>query len=40
MLKKSAMSFSQGGNGVLRYQGHVCVTNVDELREHIIIKRP
>ncbi|KAH0689070.1 hypothetical protein KY289_016428 [Solanum tuberosum] len=28
--------FSQGGDGVLRYQGRLCVPNVDELRQHIL----
>ena len=26
-------SFSKGGDGVLRYQGRLCVPNVDGLRE-------
>ena len=29
---------SQGGNGVLRYQGRLCVPNVGELRKHILKK--
>ena len=28
--------FSQGGDGVLRYQGRLCVPNVGELRQHIL----
>ncbi|WMV54527.1 hypothetical protein MTR67_047912 [Solanum verrucosum] len=28
--------FSQGGNGVLRYQGRLCVPDVGELRQHIL----
>ena len=27
--------FSQGGDGVLRYQGRLCVPDVGELRQHI-----
>ena len=27
---------SQGGDGVLRYQGRLCVPDVGELREHIL----
>ncbi|KAH0694838.1 hypothetical protein KY285_021935 [Solanum tuberosum] len=30
--------FSQGGDGVLRYQGRLCVPNVGELRQHILTK--
>ncbi|WMV45591.1 hypothetical protein MTR67_038976 [Solanum verrucosum] len=33
VLKKSVEAFSQGGDGVLRYQGCLCVKNVDDLRE-------
>ena len=29
-------SFSQRGDGVLRYQGTLCVTNVDDLRSRIL----
>ncbi|WMV49716.1 hypothetical protein MTR67_043101 [Solanum verrucosum] len=36
VLKKSVEGFSQGGDGVLRYQGHLCVPNVDDLREQIL----
>ena len=28
--------FSQGGDGVLRYQGRLCVPDVGELRHHIL----
>ena len=28
--------FSQGGDGVLRYKGRLCVPNVGELRNHIL----
>ena len=28
--------FSQGGDGVLRYQGRLCVLDVGELRQHIL----
>ena len=28
--------FSQGGDGVLRYQGRLCVHDVRELRQHIL----
>ena len=28
--------FSQGGDGVLRYQGRFCVPDVGELRQHIL----
>ncbi|WMV08283.1 hypothetical protein MTR67_001668 [Solanum verrucosum] len=28
--------FSQGGDGVLRYQGRLCVPDVGELRKHIL----
>ncbi|WMV46045.1 hypothetical protein MTR67_039430 [Solanum verrucosum] len=36
VLNKSIEAFSQGGYGVLRYQGHLCVPNVDGLREKIL----
>ncbi|WMV37778.1 hypothetical protein MTR67_031163 [Solanum verrucosum] len=36
VLKKSVEAFSQGGDGVLRYQGRLCVPNVDDLREQIL----
>ncbi|WMV46607.1 hypothetical protein MTR67_039992 [Solanum verrucosum] len=36
VLKKSVQDFSQGGECVLRYQGRLCVLNVDDLREQIL----
>ncbi|KAH0652788.1 hypothetical protein KY289_030466 [Solanum tuberosum] len=36
VLKKSVEAFSQEGDGVLRYQGRLCVPNVDDLREQIL----
>ena len=30
--------FSQGGDGVLRYQGGLCVPDVGELRQHILVE--
>lgn len=36
MLKKSVEDVSQGGDGLLRYQGHLYVPNVDELRGQIL----
>ena len=30
--------FSQEGDGVLRYQGRLCVPNVGELRNHILVE--
>ncbi|WMV14103.1 hypothetical protein MTR67_007488 [Solanum verrucosum] len=36
VLRKSGEAFSQGGDGVLRYQDHLCVPNIDDLREHIL----
>ncbi|WMV32887.1 hypothetical protein MTR67_026272 [Solanum verrucosum] len=38
VVKNSTEAFSQGGDGVLTYQGHLCVPNVDDLREHILSK--
>ena len=40
-LKESVLSkyneyLSQGGDGVLRYQGRLCVPNVDNLRRQIL----
>lgn len=35
-LKKSIEAFSQGGDGVVRYQGHLCVPNMDDLMEQIL----
>ncbi|WMV41245.1 hypothetical protein MTR67_034630, partial [Solanum verrucosum] len=36
VLKKSVEAFSQGGDGVLRYQGQLCILDVDGLREKIL----
>ncbi|WMV18602.1 hypothetical protein MTR67_011987 [Solanum verrucosum] len=36
VLKKSVEAFSQRGDGVLRYQGHLYVPRIDDLREHIL----
>ena len=33
---QSVEVFSQGGDGVFRYQGRLCVPNVGELRQHIL----
>ena len=30
--------FSQEGDGVLRYQGRLCVPDVGELRHHILVE--
>ena len=30
--------FSQGGDGVLRYQSILCVPDVGELRQHILVE--
>ena len=30
--------FSQGGDGVLRYKGKLCVPDVGELRQHNIVE--
>ena len=30
--------FSQGGHGVLCYQGRLCVPDVGELRQHILVE--
>ncbi|WMV25474.1 hypothetical protein MTR67_018859 [Solanum verrucosum] len=38
MVKKSVEDFSQGGDGVLRYQGRLCVPNVDDLREKFLLE--
>ncbi|WMV41032.1 hypothetical protein MTR67_034417 [Solanum verrucosum] len=35
VLKKSVEAFSQGGDGVLRCEGRLCVPNDDDLREQI-----
>ncbi|KAH0636415.1 hypothetical protein KY290_036860 [Solanum tuberosum] len=34
--KQKVMAFAQGGDGILRYQGRVCVPRVDELQERIM----
>ncbi|WMV33304.1 hypothetical protein MTR67_026689 [Solanum verrucosum] len=34
--KQKVMTFEQGGEDVLRYQGRLCVINVDELQERIM----
>ncbi|WMV30001.1 hypothetical protein MTR67_023386, partial [Solanum verrucosum] len=36
LFKKYIEDFSQGRDGVVRYQGRLCVPNVDNLREHIL----
>ena len=36
VLKKFFEAFSDGGYGVLRYQGRLCVLNVDGLMEQIL----
>ncbi|WMV08908.1 hypothetical protein MTR67_002293 [Solanum verrucosum] len=36
VLNKSIEAFSQWGDGVLRYQGRLCVSDVDGLREQIL----
>jgi len=36
--EKSIEAFSQGGDGVLQYQGRLCIPNVDELRNQILIE--
>ena len=36
VLTKSNECFSQGGYGVLRYQGMLCVPDVDDLRGQIL----
>ncbi|WMV09183.1 hypothetical protein MTR67_002568 [Solanum verrucosum] len=38
VLKKSIEAFSQGGGGILRYQGGLCVPDVDGLEEQILEK--
>ncbi|WMV45602.1 hypothetical protein MTR67_038987 [Solanum verrucosum] len=38
VLKKVVEAFTQGGDSVLRYQGLLCVPNIDDLREHILSK--
>ncbi|KAL3380163.1 hypothetical protein AABB24_000674 [Solanum stoloniferum] len=36
--KKKVMAFGQGGDGVFKYQGRLCVPRVDELQKRIIEK--
>ena len=36
VLKQKVMAFTQGGDGVLRFQGRLCVPNVDDIRERIM----
>ncbi|KAH0672692.1 hypothetical protein KY290_024922 [Solanum tuberosum] len=36
VLKESVEASSQGGDGVLRYQGRLCAPNIDDLREQIL----
>ncbi|WMV32942.1 hypothetical protein MTR67_026327 [Solanum verrucosum] len=36
LLKMSVEDFSQGGEGMLRYQGILCIPNVDDLRDQIL----
>ncbi|WMV09521.1 hypothetical protein MTR67_002906 [Solanum verrucosum] len=36
VLKNSVDAFSQGGDGVLKYQCRLCVPNVDDLRDQIL----
>ncbi|WMV46798.1 hypothetical protein MTR67_040183 [Solanum verrucosum] len=36
VLKKSIEAFPYMEDGVLRYQGHLCVSNIDDLREKIL----
>lgn len=36
VLKKCVEHFSQGGDGVLGYQGRLYVANVDDLRDQIL----
>ncbi|WMV25184.1 hypothetical protein MTR67_018569 [Solanum verrucosum] len=38
MLKKCIHAFSLGEDGVLKYQGRLCVSDVDNLREKIFNK--
>ncbi|WMV25096.1 hypothetical protein MTR67_018481 [Solanum verrucosum] len=38
VLKKSFEAFSQEGDGVFRYQGRLCVPNIDDLREQILLE--
>ena len=36
--KQKVMTFEQGGDGVLRCQGRLCVPRVDEIQDRIIEK--
>ena len=36
--KQRVLAFEQGGDGVLRYQGRLCLPMVDELQERIMEK--
>ncbi|WMV25527.1 hypothetical protein MTR67_018912, partial [Solanum verrucosum] len=36
VLKKSVEAFSQGGDEILRYQGRLCVPNIDGLRKKFL----
>ncbi|KAH0712366.1 hypothetical protein KY289_008325 [Solanum tuberosum] len=36
--KQKVMAFEKGGDGVLRYQGRLCVRRVDELQERIMVE--
>ncbi|WMV37683.1 hypothetical protein MTR67_031068 [Solanum verrucosum] len=38
VLKKSIEAFTQGADGVLRYQGRLCVPNMDDFREQNLTK--
>lgn len=38
MIKRSIQAFSQGGHGVVSYQGRLYIPNVDDLREEILKK--
>ncbi|WMV32982.1 hypothetical protein MTR67_026367, partial [Solanum verrucosum] len=38
VLNKSVEALSKGGDGVLRYQGCLCVPNIDDLKERILSK--
>ena len=36
VLRKSVEDFSQGGDGLVRYQNRLCVYNIDNLRKLIL----
>ena len=38
VVQKKVMDFEWGGDGVLRYQGSLCVPTMDELQETIMEK--